>query len=240
MKHPSRRLFALAAALVLALSLSACGSKGAEPTAFDAKLYMDGLFKKLYLGQFEQDYLDLFGIDQQQAEADYESSLQQEANYFIQRYGVEYPDDEYFDAVTELYRQVYQHTSYEIVSAAQQEDGSWSVKLTVEPIDIVHLVCEDEDTADAIKAFAEKYPTDVLNGLDDEEYEEVDGEYADLILKLFQDQLPETGNLAPVSLTVQLEKNADGLYAITSKDFTALNEAVLDYDAELPAVTNGE
>lgn len=217
-----------AAALALALSLAAC-STPTEVSDFKAEVYVKGVLNELYLGQFDPEYLELVGIDEEQAQRAYEDGLDQEAAYFIAIYSIQYPTDELREDLAELYKEIYQHTKFEVVSAAEQEDGSYSVKVNIQPIDIVQQVENDRATEKAYKAFGEKYPVEELNAMDKEEYERVDREYAEMILELYQDKLPEIGNQAETAVTIQLEKNKDGFYAIPAEDFTRLNDVIIDY-----------
>ena len=63
----------------------------------------------------------------------------------------------------------------------------------------------------------------------DSDYEKMDREWARLILDLYQDALKEIGNMTEKSITVQVEQNSEGLYAINSDDFARLDELIIDY-----------
>lgn len=217
-----------AAALALLLSLTAC-SAPAGTEEFKADAYVTGVLNELYLGQFDPEYLDMVGISEEQAQQAYENGLDQEAAYFIAVYSIQYPTDELREDLAGLYKEIYQHTEFQVEPAVEQEDGSYSVEVKIRPIDIVQQVEGDEATQEAYKAFGEKYPVEKLNAMDAEEYEAADREYAEMLLKLYQDKLPETGNQDEVSVTVRLEKNENGYYAIPAEDFTRLNDAIIDY-----------
>lgn len=219
-----------AALLVLALALSLCActpSKGEDINKFDAMTYVDGLIKENYLGIFEPDYLELVGITGEEAQSTYEYGLHMDAEYFIYLYGIEYPTEELEEEIEELYKEIYSHAKYEVVSAARQDDGSYSVKVEVEPINIVKLVETDFDKA--TKDFHEKYTTEVLNNMTDAQYRRVDAEWADLIVKLYRDHLAETGNHSARTIVVQLELDDDGYYTINSDDFARLDDAIVNY-----------
>jgi len=223
-----RSIKAGAAALALALSLTAC-STPAGTGGFKAETYVNGVLNELYLGQFDPEYLEMVGISEEQAQLAYENGLDQEAAYFIAIYSIQYPTDELREDLAELYKEIYRHTKFQVEPAQEQEDGSYSVEVKVWPIDIVQQVVSDEATQKAYKEFGEKYAMEKLNAMDKEEYEKADQEYAGMLLKLYQDKLPETGNQDEVSVTVKLEKNENGYYAIPTEDFTRLNDAVIDY-----------
>lgn len=215
-------------ALGLCLGLAACQDP-AQVNEFKAETYVDGMLKEIYWGEFDSEYLQLVGINETAAQRAHEEALETEASYFIALYSIEYPTDKFQEDVAKLYEEIFPQARWEVVSAARQEDDSYSVKVNVEPIDIVQLVENDQATQKAYKEFGETYPAEELNLMDKEQYERVDQRYADMILGLYKDKLPELGHSAQVSVTVQLEKNDDGDYAIVTEDFQRLSETIIDY-----------
>lgn len=224
MKKLTKRLSALALAIGLGLSLTACGGGLSK---FDAVAYMDGLLKETYLGEFDKNYMELVGIDETEAQETYETSLEAETEFFLYFYDIEYPTDEMRQEIKDMYAEIYKHAKFEVVSAAEQDDGSFSVKINVEPINIVQLV--EEDWEEIMDPFYEKYPVDVQNSMTEEEYQVMDEEWARMIVDLYLEKLPETSNLESQSTTVQLEKDTDGYYIITEEDFNRLDGMIIDY-----------
>ena len=127
-----KRFAALALALGLTLTLGACKKSGLS--TFDAKAYVEGLLKETYLGEFDEGYMTLVGITEEEAQATYENSLDVESNNFYYFYDIEYPTEEFHEKMMDLYKRIYAHAKFEVVSAAAQDDGSFSVKLSIEPI----------------------------------------------------------------------------------------------------------
>ena len=68
-----------------------------------------------------------------------------------------------------------------------------------------------------------------INAMSDAEYEKMDQEWAQLILELVREKMPEIGNQTSQSIVVQVEKNEDGYYSIVSDDFSKLHDLILDY-----------
>lgn len=230
MRRYGTRGAALILALTLCLSLTACGGGGTSTKGFtthDAEVYVDGLIKENYLGQAEEDYLELTGIDTDDVETLYDSTLDMDAEYFFFMYDIDNHTDEMHQQVKDMYREIYQSTKYEVVSAAQQEDGSFSVKVTVYPIDIAQTVSEMLN--DATKNFREKYPQDEINSMRDSEYKEMENEWSQMILDLYKDALKEIGNMTERSISVQIEQNSEGLYTINNEDFARLDALIIDY-----------
>ncbi len=223
----------IALALALALPLSGCGrgsssDAGQAITEFDAEMYVDGFLKENYLGEFDPDYLALVGSTEEDAKLVYEDSIDSEVNFFLYNlYNIEYPTEEYRKELGELYKEIYAHTKYTITSVDELEDGTFAVKVDVEPIDIVQQV--DSDWDKSMKEFFEEYPTEVVNAMDDEAYEEFDKAWADQLMKLYKEKLPEIGNLTAKSVVVQIQQSQTGAYSVTAESFRQLDDAIIDY-----------
>lgn len=213
--------------LSLALCLTACGGPAGGLTRSDAKTYVDGLLRELYYGELTEGYAELVDITEEEARDAYEAGIETEANFFIQLYGVEYPDQAYYEAVEDLYREIYSHARFEVTDAAEMADGSFSVQVTVEPIDIVQLA--DTDWDKTITPFYKKYPQDVRDAMTQAEYEDLDAEYAQLVLDLYRDNLDEIGNMASRTVLVRVRLDDDGCYGLDEEDFSRLDELIIDY-----------
>ena len=220
-----RKLTAALLALAIALTLAGCGDEKSQGT-FDAVAYMDGMLRATYMGEYSEGYLELVGQTQEEAEAIYENSVYLEAQVFAYLYSIEYPQDIY-EELREMYRQIYSHAKFEVVSAVEEEDGSISVQVNIEPIDIVQKA--DAKLDEELKPFYEKYPAEVQNAMTTEEYEAFDAEWARLILDTYQETLDEIGNLEMKSVTVLLKKNEEGYYALSDDEFKKLNTFIIDY-----------
>ncbi len=226
MRYHFKRVCALALALGLSVCLASCGEKSGLSKE-DAAVYVQGVIEENYLGTCSKEYMDLVGIGYGDVDAAYEASIQAEVSYFIYNYSIEHPTDELREELTELYEDIYKQIKFEVVSAAEQDDGSFSVKVSVDPLNIAHLAEEKLD--EALEPFYEKYTAADVENMSDEEYEAVDQEWAGIILDAFQTSLPEMGYLETQSVSVQLEKDEDGYYAITDDDFRRLDALVIDY-----------
>ena len=223
-----KRFAALALALGLTLTLGACKKSGLS--TFDATAYVEGLLKETYLGEFDEGYMTLVGITEEEAQATYENSLDVESNNFYYFYDIEYPTEEFHEKMMDLYKRIYAHAKFEVVSAAAQDDGSFSVKLSIEPINIVQLA--EAKFEEAMQPFYDKYPMEVQQAMDvgDEKYVAMDQEYAQMILDLYESVMPEIGNEEAQSLSVQIEKGEDGYYSLTDDDFNRIDSLIINYN----------
>ncbi len=226
MKNLTQRIIAVTLAAGLGMGLSACGGGGMSTE--NAVTYVQGIIDENYLGTCSDAFKKLVDVSDEDIQETYEDSIGVEVDYFLEFYEIEYPTDELRTEITDLYKEIYQSTKVEVVSAAKQDDGSYSVKLNVEPIDIVHLAEAEWD--DTMAPFYEKYPSEVQDAMNQAEYEAMDQEWARMIVDLYQSKLPELGHLDSQAISVQLEKDDDGYYSITDEDFGRLDALIIDYN----------
>ena len=223
----SKKIAALALAAIMAMTVSACARRSAGISEFDAKAYIDGLLRETYLGEFSPEYLELVGIDEETAQETYEAGISNEVSFFINLYEIEYPEEKLYEELTELYKEIYSHAKFEVTDAVKMDDGSFSVQVIVEPIDIVQLA--DTDWDKTIAPFYEDYPMEAQYAMTTEEYQAMDREYAQLVLDLYKDKLKETGNMTAKTILVSVAEGEDGAYTISHDDFSKLDELIIDY-----------
>lgn len=221
-----KRVGLLALALSLVLGLSACGAdSGLSKDA--AVTYVAGTIEENYLGTASDEFKELVDTTDERIQSVYENSMETEVEYFLYNYAIDYPTDELRKEIKELYKEIYSHIKFEVASAAEQDDGSFSVKVTVYPIDIAHLAEEEMETT--LEPWYEKYPTEVQDEMSEEELEVADAEWAQIILETFRSKLPEIGNLDAQSIAVQLERNEEGYYSLSQEEFNRLDALIIDY-----------
>lgn len=235
MKKTFKTLAAVALVLSLSLSLTACDNISAIMGGgeIDGAAYMQGQLDEIYLGKFDPDYMDMVGIDEKEAQETYESGIEAEVEAFNYKFGIEYPGEEYTARMVELYKQAYSKADYTVVSSVKQDDDSYSVKITVRPLDIIQLMNEN------YSAFSEEFEAqfdDVdVEAMTDEEYDTwnetvYDVAYQTGLADLFESLLPEMGYLEEKSIAVQIEKDTDDYYVLNSDDFDNLDLLIIDYN----------
>lgn len=219
-------------ALLLALCLLLTGCSGREEklrelTEEDAILYVTGVLKEFYLGEFDPDYLELVGIDEHEAEHAFENSLGVEAQYFISLYGIDEPTEELYEELQEMYREIYSHARFQVLSATREEDGSFSVTVEIEPIDIIRE--SNTPLTQALAPWYEKYPKEVQSTMTTEEWEAADQEWSRIIVDTVKERLPQLGHMEAKQVTVKLAQEEDGFYTLSNEDFSLLNDLIIDY-----------
>ena len=140
-------------------------------------------------------------------------------------------DQETTDRLTaelvEMYREVYAHSKYTVDSASRMDENTYSVKVTVEPIDIFHLVADDLDNG-AMDELNSRYPESFES---EAQYAQYEVEWVERMIELVYENLPDLGYLDPTSTLVQVSWDEDeNLWGIPDDDFWSLDALIIDYN----------
>lgn len=219
----------------MSISLTACSNNYEEMVL---KL-VDGNIASVYLGETDQEYLKLVGETKAENEKIYLEGMRVEAEYFAiywgiidTSYGESYDDlsSDLKSSIVELYKEIYSHTKYEVKSAAKQDDESYSVKVLVEPINIMELASDVYESGEyePLNAFWTKYANIDVNAMTDEEYMNYTNEYGEVIVQLVKDQFPNLGYLEQRSQSIQVEL-VDDAWQINEDDFNIFDSYVISY-----------
>ncbi len=197
------------------------------PCRPEAETYIEGLLRASYLGQFDPAYLKLSGLSEAGAKRAYDKRLREAADYFLLIYNVEYPTEEMRAALMEIYAQVYSHLEFQVVSSAEAEDGAWSVRLSVSPLNIIRIT--DAALGAAMKPFYEKYPLELQLTMTDREYRAMDKEWAQGLIALFRDKAPITGSLEPRTVLLQPQPTSQGSWTVDETALAELDRLIIEY-----------
>jgi len=221
MKNTFKRGVALCLTLVLALALTACGG------GFDAADLVQGNLDEIYTGQASDAYLKIVDTTAEEVQQTYLDGLEVEAEVFAYYFDIENMTDEIKAEIIDLYKDIYAQAKYTVGESSKLDDSTYAVKVTVSPLDIFHLV--DEDFDDALQPFYDKYADVDLDAMSDEEYAAFDKEWAEDIIALCREKLPEMGYLEDRALAIQVELDDDDYWVMSGDDFDNLDEIVIDY-----------
>lgn len=226
-----KRGICLVMAAAMTVALAACGA--GPNMKKDSQTYIQGLLDKYYKGQYNQEYLDLVDLTEAEAKEQYEDWLYQEVDYFSYYFAIDYPTEEFNDAVAEMYKEVYAKADYTVHEATKLSSGNYAVEVTVKPVDIMLQVTDD----DAQDALTEAYD-EVTDGVDveklsDAEAEELtkkwDENYAWRVLDLVKSHLDEIGYGEEKSMVFQLAEDSDGYYSLVEGDLQNFDSYVISY-----------
>ena len=225
----SRRLAAVGCAAALALSLTACGG---DVTPEEAMAYIQGELDSCYLGQHNEDYLELVGITAEEAEEqNYVWNTEAEAEIMMNAFAI-YPTEETTAEMVELVKEIYSYSRYEVSSASKLEDGSYAVTVSVEPIDILVQYTAQNDLDALWNGILEAHGVLTQEDVASQaEYEAMEKEYADAIIQGIRDLIPSLGYEPAQSLVIQLQLE-DNVYTMVDTDWQHLDEMIVDYSGQ--------
>lgn len=237
-----KKIRKLSAVLVFALCamlcLSACGSLdlgGGEEE--DVTLLVRGNIDVIYQGKYDPDYLEMVDSTEAEAERDYLDGLAVEAEYFAYYFGIVDPDyGETYDILdadlqnelVELYREIYSHSKYEVQTAVEQEDGSYTVRVLVDPINVIQLAVDAYEDYEPLNEFWAKYADTDFGAMSDEDYLAYTHEYGYLMVQLVRDQMPNLGYMEQKSQSIQVQE-VDGVLSMNDDDWGIFDSYVIYY-----------
>lgn len=214
------KIIAIVLAAVLCMGLlSGCGS-------FSAADLVKNNLDLVYLNQYTDDYLEKVGLDKEQAQQQYEDGLDVEVEYFANYFTIELDvcGDEVRQQIADLYRQIYNHSKYE-VGAESRSGDTYLVQLTVYPIDIFQKVV-DEDSEAFQADMQTRADSGEFDNMTDDEYEVV---WAQAIIDLVAARIDSIGYLDPQTISVQVVKDENNVYSIDDSDFSRIDSLIIAY-----------
>lgn len=240
MKRWNRRIVTWTLALVLGLTLTACG--GGISTK-EASLYMQGLMDSTYLGVYDPEYLELVDATENEVEQNRLDGLKTEYQANIApafKIGDESISEETRQAILDMLEEVYTHSKYQVKQAAKAEKDAFTVEIVVQPLTFFYDVYEEDFTQEAVDEFNAGFPelTDqgVLDAMSEEEHDAFWQRYEEGWAQMFLDlcrQRLDSGEIDygdETSIIVQFKPDAsDGLYTIPDTDFKNLDALILQY-----------
>lgn len=230
MTRTIHRIASVLMAAALVFVLAACG----DITPDQAKAYIQGDLDACYLGQYNQDYLDLIGITAEEAEEqNYVWNTTAEAEILMDYFDI-YPTDASAERAVALIRDIYALSKYEVGAASKLDDGSYAVTVTVQPMDILVRYTSQNDAASLWAAALDRhgiYTQEALDAMSDADYEALEDDYAASVLDGIRALLPEMGYGPEQSVVLQL-KLEDDTYTLVETDWQHFDSMVIDYSGQ--------
>ena len=135
--------------------------------------------------------------------------------------------DEIKAEIIDLYKEIYAWSKYTVGEASKLDESTYAVKVVVSPLDIFVLV--DEAFDEAMEPFYTKYANVDISAMSDDEYNAYDKEWADAVIALCREKLPEMGYLEDRSLVIQVTLDEDDYWVMSGDDFNSLDEIIIEY-----------
>ena len=235
MKRTVTRALALVLATLMLLVSVSCSLLSGEDRV---TRLVQGNLDQVYLGEYDDDYLALVDLTAEQAEEEYQTGLRYEAEFFAYYFGI-LTEEESFDAldpalqqdIIDLYDEIYSHSRYEVEPSVRQRDGSYTVKVRIEPIEIMVQateVYESDGYQPLVDYFAESSELDWAT-MTEEDYWADTNRYGALVVSLVRSLLPELRYGEEKSQVIQVDETEDGYLQINGDDFAIFDEYVITY-----------
>lgn len=219
------RMTTLLLVCLMALGLSACKalpSKGEQFTAL-----VRGNLDELYLGRANSDYLKFTDRTAEEVTAGYESSLQEEALFLCGYFSIVDPSDEIQAEAVALCRDIYTNASYTVGKAVRVDGKTYTVPVTVQPLNIIQDVIKDHD--DAMAGFFEKYADVSREDLQGEALAAYDADWAHAVLNMVRAQLSHVTYRDTETVDVHVTQTEDGAWQMDAQDLQTLDALILYY-----------
>lgn len=215
-------------AIACALALAGCGGMSEEQRL---STYVQGYLDLTYKDQINDDFLEIAGISEEEAEQQYQDGLDVEVQFFIDGIAtIEYPTEEIETAIRDMYEEIYSHSSYTVGAASELDSGNYAVEVKVQPIDIMTNFTPEDFQNVFTQVLAERGVTDnfALYSMSEEEYASADQEYANRLVAMIEEKIPSIGYTEEKSLAVQIVDGGD-TWEPNQDDFSQLDTWMIDY-----------
>lgn len=211
MKKKSRILAALV--LAMALLLTACGGMSAS----EAKEYAQSCLDACYKGEFD-DYVKCTDSTKEEAQAMYEEGITNTLDASGLSDGT--ISQELLDKYEQLFIDLYKSANYTLAEPVEDGEDGYTIEVTIEPFTIFDGLEEELMTAvEELAANLTEIPTE------DEINEMVYQAMYDLLAARVENMV--YGD--PVTVTLHVLPDEDGVYYIPEDDMVAIEEAMVPY-----------
>ena len=218
MKRITKILLGSMLAALMALSLTACGE------TFDPVAYMQGTLDSVYHNEQSQEFLD--NLDDENSieslKKDREDSINEMAENLATLSGVTNPSDETLANAKKMLSDVYAATKYEVGEATEDEDGGYTVAVTVYPLLSFASVATDESGI-YTDALTETLTADMS---EDEMYETA----LSVLCNLIEEQLKDPQYGDAIETTLKISDEGD-YYIVDEDEFKDFENLLLNIDA---------
>ena len=228
-----KRWGVLALAAMLMLSLAACGGGGNEK---DVATYIQGRMEAYYLGQANEEYMNLMEYSEEDIHEQYNMNVQAEAERMLGFMDVKTDNKNVMDGVRaeaeSLVKDIYAKCKFTVGDTNKLKNGSFTTEVTVEPIELMYLIT-NEDIDEIFSEILEEancVTQEDYNNLTDAEYEDLEIQYGLAVLDRIRGHLANASYGTPQPMQVQMKLDEeDNSYAIVEDSWMSMDDKIIDY-----------
>lgn len=228
-----RKLGLLSGALSLLLILTGCSGFSPE----DATNFTQWSLDATYLGEFAEEYLEVFNTTTE-AETDlYLEGIAMEIDYFIAMYTIEDATEDDIARLTEFYKELYSHSKFTVGASVEVPDteNTFALEVVIEPImifDKIDMVLLEEIEAMYMELDAEHEDSTLS---EEALYEIYNTQYNEIIISTCEEQL-EMGSVShgePMTTMAQVvieETEDEFIFGLSDASMSIIDNSMIDYN----------
>ncbi len=198
--------------LVVAVMMTFAGCKKKE---FDAAGYVKATLDMTMKGETE-DYIKFVGCSKEEALKDYEDTLDEAVEQFGE-FGV---NEEALEEFRQFSIDLYKAVKYEVKEAQKEKDGSYTVKVETEKMNVFAGAMEKFE--EAAESYVEEAVAAALEGGEQLTDEKMAQDLYGKVIELFKESLANATYQEPTTVEVKVSQDDDGVWEIPEKDFEVL------------------
>lgn len=234
-----KKLLSVALCLCLVLSLVGCGDKvddnlvgdvlsglTGDLTSSDATVLVQNNLDAVYRNTCTKEYMKMVDCDETSVEADYQAGLETEVDFFAYYFGIAELGEAHHERLMAFYDAVYAASDYTLGEVTRNENGSFTIPITVKPIDVITLIYDELMVTG--QELLNLYTDEELEAMSDEEYLAYDAQWAELVITTAESKLDSMGYSEPVSVDMQVSK-IDGVWQLTSESMEEIDIYIIEY-----------
>ncbi|MBQ6809428.1 MAG: hypothetical protein IJP09_01810 [Clostridia bacterium] len=217
-----KKLVCIVLCLLSLFSISACSFLNyalLDKSDFEI-IYVKGLLDTHCHGEGDSNFLTLTDSDIEDIRDAYAYTLETEAEFMAYYWGIlnDSAGEVYEDLseklkaeLVELAGKLYPLTKYEVTTSVKNDDGSYDVYVSYEPLNIMVQAEEKYAEYEPLQDFYEKYLDADVNSMSDEEYTAYTDEYGMIVIDLIESLLSEDCYNNPKVGVIKV-RDIDGVY----------------------------
>ena len=228
--------------ILMVFGLAACGSSSAPVDKM--RTLVSGNLDAIYKGIISDDYLEVIDSTADVQRDNYIEGLNTEAEFFCYYFGIlDSAYDESFDDIKEetknkivsMYKQIYENSKYEVKESVKQSDGSYTVQVSIDPIDIMEQTYDTllSGTYAPFEEFDSQYEGVNIDAMSDDEFEVFYADYIDtyanVVIDCVLSLLPSLGYKETKTISVQIQADDEGIYSINDDDWNKMDDYMIYY-----------
>ncbi|MBE6661332.1 MAG: hypothetical protein E7605_08030 [Ruminococcaceae bacterium] len=234
------RAIVIVLALAMLMSATACNLLPDPLGEAAVTRLVQGNLDTLYLGEFSKEYMELVHSSEQELQDLYMEGIVMEAEYFAWYWGIidtdadetlEHLDKQLRQNIIDLYIKISDQAKYEVESAVKMNDGSYTVKVWIQPIMIMEQALEvyEKGSYQPLEDYRRKSQNVDWENISSQEYWAMTNEYGQIIVDMVVSLLPTLGHDVHKSMVIQVAEDEDGYLQINGDDLGTFNSYVVTY-----------